>query len=70
MTCPVTGKTIVASKFRDHIDKVSEVYGKRQGAFRYDEAPPRGWQEDKKDFSHKETYIKYHDDGTEQPYAV
>lgn len=70
MTCPLTGKKIVASRYRDNIHEVNKIYGVRPGAFDYDKAPPRGWQEDKKDFTHHETYIKYHDDGTEQPYAV
>ncbi|XP_050305966.1 28S ribosomal protein S17, mitochondrial [Anthonomus grandis grandis] len=70
LTCPLTGKKIIAGKFRDDIEAINKVYGERSGRFDYDKAPPRGWQEDKKDFTHVETYIKYHDDGTEQPYAV
>ncbi|XP_066262419.1 small ribosomal subunit protein uS17m [Euwallacea similis] len=70
MVCPVTGKKVVASRYRDHVEEVNKIFGKNPSAFKYDKAAPRGWQEDKKDFSHKETYIKYHDDGTEQPYAV
>ncbi|XP_030757940.1 uncharacterized protein LOC115883687 [Sitophilus oryzae] len=70
VTCPLTNKKVVASKYRDHIDAINKVYGERPGAFNYKNAPQRGWQEDKKDFSHVDTYIKYHDDGTEQPYAV
>ncbi|CAG9765872.1 unnamed protein product [Ceutorhynchus assimilis] len=69
-TCPITGKKVVASKYRDHIEQVNKIYGERQNVFKYDEAPPRGWQEDKKDFSHVETYPKYHEDGSEQPYSV
>ncbi|KAF7274489.1 mitochondrial ribosomal protein S17 [Rhynchophorus ferrugineus] len=70
VTCPLTNKKVVGSKYREHIDAINKIYGERPGAFKYGEAPPRGWQEDKKDFSHAETYIKYHEDGTEQPYAV
>ncbi|KAG5874473.1 hypothetical protein JTB14_009196 [Gonioctena quinquepunctata] len=70
ITDPMTGKKVVAGKFRDDIDKVNKVYGVREGAFNYDKAPPRGWQEGKKDFTHLETYIKYHESGEDDPRAV
>ncbi|KAL1513001.1 hypothetical protein ABEB36_002489 [Hypothenemus hampei] len=70
MTCPLTNKKMTGIKYRDHIAAVNKVYGERPNAYNYEKAPPRGWQEDKKDFSHRETYIKYHEDGTEQPYGV
>lgn len=71
MTDPLTGKKVVGSKYRDHIEEVNKVYGKSTKAFEYESAPPRGWQEDKKDFTRKDTYWKYHvfeDD--DQPYGV
>ncbi|KAJ8960155.1 hypothetical protein NQ318_003875 [Aromia moschata] len=70
VTDPLTGKKVASARYRDHIDAVSKVYGQRSKAFDYDKAPPRGWQEDKKDFTHVETYIKYHDSGEDDPYAV
>lgn len=71
MVDPITGKKVVVGKYRDEIDAVSKVYGKNESAFDYDKAPPRGWQEDKKDYTHRETYIKYHEFKDEdQPYAV
>ncbi|XP_017784030.1 PREDICTED: 28S ribosomal protein S17, mitochondrial [Nicrophorus vespilloides] len=70
VTDPFTGKNVVAGKFRDQIDKVNQAYGKLPTGFDYTKAPKRGWQEDKKDFSHVETYAKYHEDGKDQPYSV
>jgi len=57
--------------FRDEIEEANKLYGESEGRFKYDTAPKRGWQEDKKDFTHRETYIKYHVfDNDDQPYAV
>lgn len=70
ITDPVTGKKVIVGKFRDHIDQVNKVYGERQGVYKYEEAPERGWQEDKKDFTHRETYFKYHESGKDDPSAV
>lgn len=69
MTDPVTGKKIVAGKYREHIAEDAEMFGKSKNAFDYEKAPPRGSQEGKRDFSHGEIYIKWHDDGSEQPFA-
>lgn len=70
ITDPLTGKKVVVGDFREHLDAVADLYGKNAKAFKYEEAPPRGWQENKKDFTHVETYIKYHDDGSNDPRAV
>ncbi|XP_060536569.1 small ribosomal subunit protein uS17m [Cylas formicarius] len=70
VTDPITNKKVVAGKYRDHLAAVSKVYGANKNAFDYDKAPARGWQEEKKDYTHVETYIKYHEDGKDQPYAV
>lgn len=70
ITDPVTGKKVVVSQYRDDIDKEIDAYGRLESTFDYKKAPPRGWQEDKKDFTHRETYIKYHESGEDQPYAV
>nr|CAD7448774.1 unnamed protein product [Timema bartmani] len=56
---------------RDEIAEANELYGESENAFKYDDAPDRGWQEDKKDFTHRESYIKYHEfPDDDQPYAV
>lgn len=70
VTDPITGKKVIAGKYRDQIATINEAYGKNETAFDYEKAPPRGWQEDKKDFTHVETYIKYHESGEDQPYSV
>lgn len=70
ITDPLTGKKVVVGQFREHIDAVKELFGDTPNSFKYEKAPKRGWQENKKDFTHLETYIKYHDDGTDDPRAV
>ncbi|KAL1449475.1 hypothetical protein WDU94_001979 [Cyamophila willieti] len=79
ITDPITGKKVVGVKidlgkvaYRDDLEEEDELYGKNpRRKFKYSEAPPRGWQEDKKDFTHRESYIKYHEfDDDDQPYAV
>lgn len=71
ITDPITGKKVVVGKYRDEIEEANKLYGESEGRFKYDKAPKRGWQEDKKDFTHRETYIKYHVfENDDQPYAV
>ena len=68
---PLTGEKVVVGKFRGQIEKVTDVYGKLPTAFDYNKARDRGWQEDKKDFTHVKTYVKYHEfEDEDQPYAV
>jgi len=52
------------------LEEVDKTYGLTKERFNYKNAPKRGWQEDKKDFSHKSSYIKYHETEEEQPYSV
>lgn len=47
----------------------SELFGQVDSAFQYDKAPPRGRLENIRDFSHKKTYKKFHEDDTD-PQAV
>lgn len=70
ITDPITGKKVVVGKYRDEIARDVEMYGKADSAFDYDKAPPRGWQEGAKDFTNKETYMKYHEFPENDPYAV
>jgi small subunit ribosomal protein S17 len=57
--------------FRDEIEEANKLFGESEARFQYDNAPKRGWQEDKKDFTRRETYIKYHVfENDDQPYAV
>ncbi|CAL4079871.1 unnamed protein product, partial [Meganyctiphanes norvegica] len=66
ITDPFTGEKVVVGNFRSHIKKRNELYGMgedSEGAecFNYADAPPRGWQEGKKDFTHKRGYQKWHE---------
>lgn len=69
ITDPLTGKKLSRGQFRDYQEEIDRLYGKSDKSFDYEKAPPRGWQEGKKDFTDKATYVKYHDDGTHDPYA-
>jgi small subunit ribosomal protein S17 len=51
ITDPITGKKVVVGKYRDEIEEANKLYGESEGRFKYDEAPKRGWQEDRKDFT-------------------
>ncbi|CAD6208900.1 GSCOCG00010714001-RA-CDS [Cotesia congregata] len=71
ITDPLTGKKVVSGKYRDQIQEEIKLYGKLKSNFDYNEAPPRGSMEGIRDFSHKESYIKYYDDPNDpQNYAV
>ncbi|XP_078043873.1 mitochondrial ribosomal protein S17 [Augochlora pura] len=62
MIDPISGKKIVAGRYRDHIEEDAKLFGKLDSAFEYDKAPPRGSMENKRDFSYKKTYVKYNED--------
>ncbi|XP_037951164.1 28S ribosomal protein S17, mitochondrial [Teleopsis dalmanni] len=70
ITDPITGKKVVVSKYREDIEAANSLYGKSEKGFDYEKAPQRGRLEGTKDFTHGETYIKYHEDGKDQPFAV
>jgi small subunit ribosomal protein S17 len=61
---------VVVGKFRDQIEAANQLYGKSKTAYDYEKAPARGRLEGTRDFTHGETYIKYHEDGKDQPFAV
>lgn len=67
---PITGKMVAMGRYREHIDADNELFGKSKSGFDYDKAPPRGRLEGIRDFSEQETYIKWNEDGKEQPYSV
>ncbi|XP_037045792.1 28S ribosomal protein S17, mitochondrial [Bradysia coprophila] len=67
---PITGKNVVVNQYREQMDAASEAYGKSESGFDYDKAPPRGRLEGIRDFTHQETYIKWNEDGKDQPFAV
>lgn len=67
---PVTNKQVIVGKYRDQIVDANKYYGNSPNEFDYNKSTKRGKMEGKNDFSHGETYIKYHDDGTEQKFSV
>lgn len=67
---PITSKPVVVGEYRDHITAANRTFGESPQAFVYDKAPARGRLEGKRDFTHQETYIKWHEDGKDQPFAV
>ncbi|XP_063700936.1 small ribosomal subunit protein uS17m [Culicoides brevitarsis] len=69
ITDPITGKKVVVGKYRDEIEEKNKLFGKKETAYDYEKQPPRGRLEGIRDFTDKPTYIKYHDDGKEHPYA-
>ncbi|XP_070165289.1 small ribosomal subunit protein uS17m [Polyergus mexicanus] len=62
ITDPVTGKRIVACQYREDIEEVNELFGKKDSVFDYSKAPKRGRLEGIRDFTHKKMYLKYYDD--------
>ncbi|XP_076029402.1 mitochondrial ribosomal protein S17 [Oratosquilla oratoria] len=62
ITDPITGKKCVVGNFRENVKLRNEMFGKNEeGGFDYEKAPDRGWQEGKKDFTHKIGYQKWHE---------
>lgn len=66
---PITGKEVVMNKYREQIEAANELFGKSESAFEYKKAPPRGRLEGDRDLTDKETYRKFHEDGSHDPYA-
>lgn len=70
VTDPVTGEKVAKHQYREDIEKEADLYGKLESTFDYKKAPPRGWQDGKKDFTSKPTYTQYHVFDKEDPYAI
>lgn len=70
ITDPITGKKVVIDQYRDDIDEKNEMYGKLDSTFDYKKAPPRGWQEGKRDFTDKPTFRKWQVFPEDDPYGV
>ncbi|CAK9830839.1 28S ribosomal protein S17, mitochondrial [Anthophora retusa] len=67
---PVSGKMIVAGKYRETIHEDAKLYGELDSMYRYDEVPQRGSMENKRDFSSRKIYVKYDKNLNSDPYAV
>ncbi|OXA43594.1 hypothetical protein Fcan01_21416 [Folsomia candida] len=62
MVDPVTGKKCYRTQYRDDVKRINELWGVNPGLkYDYDKAPPRGWQEGRKDWTHKKGYRKFHE---------
>ncbi|CAG9133917.1 unnamed protein product [Plutella xylostella] len=70
ITDPVTGKKVAKERYRDDVEREAALYGKLKSTFDYTKAPPRGWQDGKKDFTSKPTYTKFHVFDENDPYAI
>lgn len=70
ITDPISGKKVVVGQYRDDVSEANRTFGQSSNAFDYSKAPARGRLEGTRDFTHQETYIKWHDDGKDQPFAV
>ena len=71
ITDPITGKKCVGNEYREDMEWKDNLWGKNPKAFDYNQAPPRGWQEGRKDSSHTPGYMKWHDFvDKDQPEAV
>merc|ERR1711936_297613 len=57
---PTTKKPVVADRYRSEIAKTAKLYGKSNSDFDYNKAPQRGSEKDKRDFTHRKTYKKWH----------
>ena len=59
---PITGQMVVGEHYREHLEKTAKLYGEcgEDGKFSYKNAPRRGWQEGKRDFTNRKTYKKWH----------
>ncbi|KAG8226029.1 hypothetical protein J437_LFUL004150 [Ladona fulva] len=70
ITDPITKRKVVGDKYRDVLENIDKQFGESESRFVYEKAKSRGWQEDKRDFTHQDSYIKYHESEEDQPYAV
>ena len=67
---PATGEPVVADRYRSEIERTSKLYGESKSDFVYAKAPKRGSQKDKRDFSYRRTYKKWHQFKNDDPYAI
>jgi small subunit ribosomal protein S17 len=58
---PIRGKKCMGGELREDEQWKDELWGRNENAFDYEKAPPRGWQEGRKDWSHKPAQRKFHE---------
>jgi len=67
---PTTNQPVVGDRYRSEIARTAQLYGKSNSDFDYKRAPKRGSQKDKRDFTHRKTYKKWHNFPVKDPYAI
>ena len=67
---PTTNEPVVADRYRNEIERTSQLYGKSKSDFDYKLSGKRGNQKDKRDFSYRRTYKKWHNFKIDDPYAI
>merc|ERR1712037_553743 len=67
---PTSQQPVVGDRYRSEIAKTAQLYGKSNSDFDYKRAPKRGTQKDKRDFTHRKTYKKWHNFPVKDPYAI
>ncbi|XP_003705056.1 mitochondrial ribosomal protein S17 [Megachile rotundata] len=71
VTDPITGKKVVAGKYRDTIMEDAEEFGKLPSTFDFTNPGKRGRTENVRDITSKTTYMKYkYDPNDDDPYAI
>ncbi|XP_033211442.1 28S ribosomal protein S17, mitochondrial [Belonocnema kinseyi] len=58
---PITGKKVVAGKYREDLETARRLYGATESGFDYEKAPPRGSMEGKRDFTHRPHEVKFYE---------
>ena len=67
---PTSQQPVVGDRYRSEIAKTAQLYRKSNSDFDYKRAPTRGTQKDKRDFTHRKIYKKWHNFPVKDPYAI
>jgi hypothetical protein len=67
---PTTREPAVGDRYRKEMARTAQLYGKSNNDFDYETAPKRGWQKNKRDFTERRTYKKWHNFKKNDPYAI
>ncbi|XP_029047374.1 28S ribosomal protein S17, mitochondrial [Osmia bicornis bicornis] len=68
---PVTGKPVIAAKYRETVQEDAELFGKLPSMYDFTKPVERGRLENIRDFSSRKTYVKHKkDENHPDPYAL
>ena len=67
---PTSQQPVVGDRYRSEIAKTAQLCRKSNSDFDYKRAPTRGTQKDKRDFTHRKIYKKWHNFPVKDPYAI